>query len=363
MKPRERFLMAVRHQEPDRVPQLIRLGRWVAERLSPIFGFSREEQGEYMGEDLGPRIGNDAVVCQIGINATMETSVGNVAEGETFTNEWGIVFKRLGGHNKPVKRPLAKKEDLHSYRWPDPKDPKKFVQIDRVMKKYHDDYAVIVDLSSSLLEASYIHLARGSMEEFFFELYDDPAWVGKVLDGLADYYSALGTNAILRGVDVIRIGDDIGGQNNLLISPSMWRELVKPRLVRMIQAFKKTNPGIIILYHSCGDFSLVFDDLIEAGVEFISTMQPTGALADYAAVKKRYGDRLAFKGGLCTQQLLPNGTPSRVREEVKKLIGSYAPGGGYVFMPAHMVYEDVPTENIWAMIEALRDYGKYPLQV
>ncbi|MEW6410134.1 MAG: uroporphyrinogen decarboxylase family protein [Nitrospirota bacterium] len=353
MKPRERFLMALNHKEPDRVPQLIRWGKEIGERLSQIFGVS--------GEDLGPRIGNDAIVCQVGINALMEMSVGDLVEGETFTSEWGVVYQRQSGFNNPIKHPLENKENLDTYQWPNPNDPRRLNEIRRVMKKYHDDYVVIVDLSSSLYEASMAHL-RG-MEKFILDSYDDPDWVGRVLDGLADYYIVLGTHAVNEGVDIIRIGDDVGTQMGLLIPPDLWRKLVKPRLGRMIKAFKKANPEIIILYHSCGDFSLIFDDLIELGVGFISTMQPTGVQSDYVAIKKRYGNRLAFKGGLDTQQLLPQGTPAEIREEVKRLLSAYAPGGGYVFMPAHLLYQDVPTENIWAMMEALKDYGKYPLKI
>jgi uroporphyrinogen decarboxylase len=353
VKPRERFLMALNHKEPDRVPQLIRWGKEVGARLSEIFDVS--------GEDLGPRMGNDAIVCQIGINALMEMSVGDLAEGETLTSEWGVVYQRQSGFNNPIKYPFDKKEDLDTYRWPNPHDPRRLNEIKRVMKKYHHDYVVIVDLSSSLYEAAMAHL-RG-MEKFILDSYDNPEWVGKVLDGIADYYIALGTHAANEGVDIIRIGDDVGTQTGMLIPPVLWRQLVKPRLRRMIQAFKKASPEIIILYHSCGDFSLIFDDLIELGVTFISTMQPTATLKDPFWVKKRYGDKLAFKGGLDTQQLLPHGTPLQVREGVRELLRGYAPGGGYVFMPAHLLYQDVPTENIWAMIEALKDYGTYPLKI
>ena len=344
--------MALHHQEPDRVPQLIRWGKEIGERLSGIFGVT--------GEDLGPRIGNDAIVCQVGINAIMEMSVGDLSEGETFTSEWGIVYQRQSGFNNPIKHPIENREDLDNYKWPDPNNPRRLNEIKRVMRKYHDDYVVIVDLSSSLYEAAMAHL-RG-MENFLLDSYDDPDWAGRVLGGLADYYSILGTHAVHEGVDIIRIGDDIGTQTGLLIPPALWRELVKPHLARMIAAFKETNREIIILYHSCGDFSAVFEDLIELGIRFISTLQPTGSQADYSAIKAKYGDQLAFKGGLDTQQLLPHGSPKAIREEVKKLLKAYAPGGGYVFMPAHLLYQDVPTENIWAMMEALKDYGQYPLK-
>jgi uroporphyrinogen decarboxylase len=352
MIPRERFLRAIKREEADRVPQLVRMGKEISQRLSGIFGVS--------GHELGIRIGNDAIVCQIGINAIMEMAKADLKEGETFTSEWGVVYQRQSGFDNPIEHPLKTREDLTNYAFPDPNAPHRLDELNEVMKRYHAQYGVVVDISSSLFEPCMAHL-RG-MENFLMDCYDDPAWAGSLLDGLADYYSQLGSRAVEAGADVIRIGDDIGVQTGMLIPPDLWRELVKPRMKRMIQAFKKANKEIIILYHSCGDFSPIIGDLVEIGAEFLSTMQPVGKM-NLAQIKKEFGDRVAFKGGLDTQQLLPNGTPEQVRQGVKDVLKTLAVGGGYVFMPAHMLYQDVPTENIWAMLEAVKDYGSYPLKL
>jgi uroporphyrinogen decarboxylase len=352
MKPKERFLKALKRQEPDRVPQLVRWGKDVGERLSSIFGVS--------GPRLGPRIGNDAIVCQVGINADMEMSKGEMQEGGRFTSEWGVVYERKSGFNNPVKYPLQSRDDLKSYVFPDPLAPHRMDEVRDVMRDFGEDYGVIVDLSSSLFEPSMAHL-RG-MENFLMDCYDEPEWAGSLLDGLADYYIQLGKRAVGEGADVIRIGDDIGVQTGMLIPPDLWRQLVKPRLTRMIQAFKGENPDIIILYHSCGDFRPIIGDLIEVGAGFLSTMQPVGSM-NLAEIKKEFGARVAFKGGLDTQQLLPHGSPGQVRQGVRDLIRTMAPGGGYVFMPAHMLYADIPVQNIWAMLEAVKDFGRYPLNI
>ncbi len=350
MKPRERFLKAVKKEEPDRVPQLIRWAKDIGIKLSSIFGAS--------GTELGIRIGNDVILCQIGLNAHMEMSAGDLKAGETVTSEWGVVYQRQSGFNNPIKFPLNTREDLKNYTYPDPHAPFRMDEIKKVMGKYHDDYAVIADLSSSLFEAAMAHL-RG-MDKYLLDCYDDPAWAGSVLDGLADYYIELGIRAVEEGVDVIRIGDDVGTQTGLLIPPELWRDLVRPRLNRMIKAFKKKNTEIIIQYHSCGDISPIIGDLVELGVEFLSTLQQVGKM-NISMIKKEFGDKLAFKGGLDTQYILPHGTPEEIRREVKNIIGTLGAGGGYVFMPAHLIYQDVPIENIWAMIEAVKDYGIYPL--
>jgi uroporphyrinogen-III decarboxylase len=202
MKPRARFLKAIKREAPDKVPQLVRWGKEVGERHSAIYGLA--------GEELGIRVGNDAIVCQVGINAYMEMSIGDLQEGETVTSEWGVVYQRQSGFNNPIAYPLKSREDLKHFVFPDPLADFRMNQVKEVMSKYHEDYAVIVDLSSSLFEPAMAHL-RG-MENFLLDCYDDPLWAGSLLDGLADYYIQLGLRAVEHGVDIIRIGDDIGTQ-------------------------------------------------------------------------------------------------------------------------------------------------------
>ncbi|MEW6410135.1 MAG: uroporphyrinogen decarboxylase family protein [Nitrospirota bacterium] len=351
MIPRERFLAAIHHQEPDRVPQLIRWGKEVGEKVGEIYGVT--------GPELEVRIGNDAIVCQLGINSEMEMSIGDLEQGETYTNEWGVRYERRLGFNNPVGHPLKNKKDLDGYQFPNPDDPKKIEKLRIIIQKYGKEFAIIADLSSTLFEAAAAHL-RG-MEQFLIDCYEDPIFAGRLLDELTDYYSVLGTKAIMEGADIIRIGDDIGSQRGMLIHPKLWRRLVRPRLFRMVQTFRQVNPEIIILYHSCGDFRPIIPDLIDIGVQLISSMQEVGSM-NLSEIKEEFGKYLAFKGGLDTQCLLPMGTPEDVREEVRRLVRTLGAGGGYIFMPSHLLYGDVPLHNIWAMFEALRDYGTYPLK-
>jgi len=351
MKSRERFLAAVNHREPDRVPQLIRLGKEAGKKLGEIYGAT--------GPELEVRIGNDAIICQMGINSEMEMSIGDLEQGETYINEWGVKYERRLSFNYPVGHPLKSRNDLNEYRFPDPHDPKKIEKLTNIVRKYGNEFVIIADLSSTLFEAAAGHL-RG-MEQFLIDSYEDPVFAGSVLDGLADYYSVLGIRAIHEGADIIRIGDDIGSQHGMLIHPKLWRGLIRPRLFRMIQTFRQVNPKIILLYHSCGDFRPIIPDLLDIGVRAISSMQEVGSM-NLSEIKREFGRHLAFKGGLDTQYLLPMGTPEDVREGVMRLVRTLGEGGGYIFMPSHLLYGDVPMDNIWAMFEALKDYGRYPLK-
>ena len=126
MKPRERFLKAAKKEEPDRVPQLIRWAKDIGIKLSSIFGAS--------GTELGIRIDNDVILCQIGLNAHMEMSAGDLKAGETVTSEWGVVYQRQSGFNNPIKFPLNTREDLKNYTYPDPHAPFRMDEIKEVMR-------------------------------------------------------------------------------------------------------------------------------------------------------------------------------------------------------------------------------------
>jgi uroporphyrinogen decarboxylase len=166
------------------------------------------------------------------------------------------------------------------------------------------------------------------------------------------------------GIDMIRVGDDIGAQQSMMISPAQWRQLAKPRLDYMFKEFRKANPDIFIKVHSCGDYSPVLGDIVELGAHLSGLMQPTGGLKDQAAIKQRFGGDIALIGGFDVQRLLPRGQVEEVRQGVLDVMKNLAVGGGYIFSPSHYILADVPIQNIFTMLEAQRDfgtYGKYPL--
>jgi uroporphyrinogen-III decarboxylase len=103
-------------------------------------------------------------------------------------------------------------------------------------------------------------------------------------------------------------------------------------------------------------------DFIEAGFDILNPVQCSAAHMEPAELKRRFGDQVVFwGGGVDTQHTLPFGTPEDVRSEVRERIQAFGPGGGFVFNPIHNVQARTPIENLLAMFETLRDYGRYPL--
>jgi uroporphyrinogen decarboxylase len=135
------------------------------------------------------------------------------------------------------------------------------------------------------------------------------------------------------------------------MGPHLWRKLIKPRLARLFARVKES--GKFVCMHSDGQVDAIFEDLIEIGLDMYNPLQPE--IRDVAAVKRRFGDRLSFHGGIGIQDLLPHGTPEQVRAEVRRLIDVLGAGGGYILGPSHAIMADAPVENLVALIEAVRD--------
>ena len=383
--PRERFIRTLRREPVDRVPVLYRMKSEAKQKIARVFGIENAATGRKHDPTLELRLGNDAIIYQIGINA--DFSHRHIEIGETWYNHFGVgygksglqgrtheedeVFKKTQDfwgpakvvpENFPKHHPIKSMEDLRNYKWPDPADPAILGPIRDICDRYQKDYFIIVDLSSTLIEAAYAHLV--GTQNFFLYMHDEPELINGVLDGLTEYYTELGLNAIRMGVDMIRVGDDIGAQQSMMLSPKSWREYAKPRFQRMFSAFRKENPELFIKFHSCGDYSPVLPDEIELGAHLSGLMQPTGGLKDQAAVKAKYGGDICFAGGFDVQRILPRGQVEDVRKGVFECLKNLAPGGGYVFSPSHYILADVPIQNIMAMFEAQKDfgvYGKFPL--
>lgn len=144
-----------------------------------------------------------------------------------------------------------------------------------------------------------------------------------------------------------------------MLSADLYRRMIKPYQAQLFGYIKKRT-GKPILLHSCGSVYELIPDLIEIGVDAINPVQVSAANMDSARLKAEFGADITFWGGGCdTQSVLSRGTPAAVRDEVKRRIDDFAPGGGFVFTQVHNIQPDVPPDNVLAMFEAVREFGAY----
>ena len=157
-----------------------------------------------------------------------------------------------------------------------------------------------------------------------------------------------------QGADILGLGDDIGMQKSIMMPLEMYRQWLMPRLIRVIQAAKKTKPDILISYHSCGYIEPFIPDLIEAGVDILNPVQPE--CMDFKEIHDKYGKRISFSGTIDTQKIMPFGTPEQVRNEVFRNLDIAGEKGGLFCCPTHLIEPEVPWENVEAYINACNEY-------
>ena len=174
---------------------------------------------------------------------------------------------------------------------------------------------------------------------------------------MGHFLDAVGDN-----IDMVKIGDDLGSQDRLMISPRMYRKLLKPIHAELI-AFIKSKTKAKIFFHTDGDVFDLIGDFIEIGVDVLNPIQTSaGKMADLEGLKREYGKDLVFCGAVDTQHILPHGTPEEVRQEMKRVIDILGQDGGYMVASVHTIMNEVPAENILAMVDATLEFGTYPLK-
>jgi uroporphyrinogen decarboxylase len=204
---------------------------------------------------------------------------------------------------------------------------------------------------------------RGN-ENFYVDLIANPKLATAIMDKMLEFYIGFWEEMLpIVGpyVQVIKVGDDLGMQNGPLISPDLYRSLIKPRERELISFIKKRTDAKIY-FHSCGSVYEFIPDLIEIGVDVLNPIQVSAKDMVTKRLKQEFGERLSFWGAVDTQQVLPFGSQEDVEAEVRKRIGDLAPGGGYILSSVHNIQAKVPPENIAAMFDAAFKYGEYPIQ-
>ena len=198
------------------------------------------------------------------------------------------------------------------------------------------------------------------MVQFLVDLVERQDFANELLDKVAQFQLDTGLAPAPPCVDIIWMGDDFGTQDSLIMSPETWRQYFKPRYAQLIAAFKRVKPDVKIAYHSDGNIEALLPEFIDVGVDIFNAVQPLAI--NQGRLKKRFGNRLSFWGGVDIQNVLPHGTPREVENEVSRCIETLGPGGGYILGPSHNIQPDVPLQNILALYEAARRHGGYSPQ-
>lgn len=359
MKHRERVLTALNHEEPDRCPMQISFTPEFAARLE--IDLQLKGQGLHNPHgggntyELERALDEDMLLTSVGwVNGYYQDGYQNV---DSYLDEWGVAWKTIeyktpygkGKYTEPFGHPLAEDRVLETYLSPDPNRLELYAEASCVLANFKEEYWIVGVTPTTIFESAW---ALRGYEQLMIDMATNPDKANRVLDIPYSYHKIVTQRLVSLGVDMIWLGDDVGGQNAMLMSPRMWRQYFKPRMADLIASLREINPHIKIAYHTDGVVYPVIPDLIEIGVDVLNPIQPMAM--DPVKIKKEYGRNLCFWGSLDIQQTLPFGTPEQVKAEVITRLKTIGRGGGLLIGPTHNLQLDTPLENFWAMIETIR---------
>lgn len=352
MTSKERVRAAIARQKPDRVPSTMQCVETAWEKLMQHFHVSTPEEVQDILDidtrimDLPPYIGPEHPPF---VNEKGETEYTHPL-GYRYVNKWNGVEYNWHMTFYPLGH-IETWEQFEAFdQWPDP-DWFDYSAVTAFCDKYPDK-AIRIGWPGPYQVFTMLYPA----EQFYIMMMEEPELTKAMLDKYCDIsleiYERMFQAAGDR-VDILRCCDDYGSQRGLLFSPTMWDEFFAENTKRFVALAHKHN--CYYLQHSCGAIRDIIPNMIRCGVDLIEPIQKVVGM-EVDGLKKDFGDKLAFQGGVDTQGVLPFGTPAEVKAETERVIRALGENGGYILAPSQDFEGDVPVENILALYEARKSF-------
>lgn len=354
LRPRERFLRALRLEPTDRVPLFDFLFQ------KPLFremvGRAPDSYESREAMDCTYALGLDAVWIPFGAFAGWQPP--RLSE-EVYRDEWGTTFQTNEAAwpiDAPVAYPLRTRHDLESYSPPDPSLPGRLAPIEEALaiNAQAGDEAVALlggvvgPLTQSWMLTGY--------ENLCLSIYDDPEFL-RELAALNNSFALPAVTAMAEaGVDAIIISEDLGDSAREFLRLEHFRQIYLPYIAEIVERVRAH--GLPAILHSCGHITGYLDDLVELGISGLHPLQRTAGM-DLAMVKRKYGHRICIIGNIDSSRTLPYGSEEDVAEEVREALRIAMPGGGYVLASDHSLHDGIPVSNILVMFDVARREGVY----
>jgi uroporphyrinogen decarboxylase len=359
---RERTFLALDHQEPDRVPVDVWMSAGFTAKLTAGSGRTVAEFLDMHDVDLryieGPRYTGPLLARN--------------ADG-TEEDLWGVPRRAVtatGVHGTETywevdRAPLADAltaEDIHAYpRWPSP-DWYDYREIEAQCDRLREAGRVAVFMGdrlnrvAQLKPAMYLRGVELILEDLILRPAVAEALFGRIRSFYLEYLTRILESS--RGkLDVVLTGDDYGTQQGPLISPAMWERYLGGGFASYAEVVRSS--GALLMHHTCGSVRPLVPLMLERGLRILQSLQPEARDMDHGELKRDFGARLAFHGGISIQHTMPRGSPRDVEREVERRMASLGRGGGYILCTSHNVQVDVPLENLEALLQACATQGRY----
>jgi len=335
MTPREIVLDQIHHHETVPAPYTLAFEEEVGVRLDGHFG------GNAWRKRLVPYMADCGGVCRYADEKLDDTH---------YRDAFGTVWRTDQQPASVVERGL-KAPTFQGYTFPSLDkflDPAAKADAKKRIGDASDAFT-LVSPGMCLWQSWYV---RG-FEDTLMDCVAEEDFYAELLDRFTDLTLALVAECADLPADAIMMGDDWGEQRGVTIGPERWRKFFKPRYARIFEAVH--DQGKLAIMHCCGSAAAIMGDIVEIGLDVLESVQPEAAGMNPYALKKAWGDKITFWGGLGSQSTIPFATTAEVRQEIRRLKREMSRGGGYILAPAKPLRPETPTENAVAIIEEFLD--------
>ncbi len=360
MTPKERVLAILERQPVDRIPVDLWHTPEVVAMLKQHFGAADEFA-------MWQALGLDKIVWVFmdyrspeGERAGAQSGAGAEAAGSRTM--WGVPLKDIQAGEAHYaefgEAPLAAygtPESLERYPWWPQVERFDYAAAVALAQRASRDFAVIGPWVSFFE----IYCQLRGLEQALMDLVENPGLVEAVLDRVEAIQTEMMKRFFARAarhLNLVFVSDDIAGQKSLLLSPRLWERHLQPRLRRWCELIHAH--GLKVFYHTDGAARPLLRPILDCGVDVLNPIQHACPGMDMVELKREFGRRVLFHGGVDNQTALPRGTPELVRAEVRECLRTLGAGReGYICCSCHNVQPGTPVANILAMVETVREEG------
>ncbi len=351
MERKERFLIAVKNGQPDRVPMF-------------DFLFQRPLYRALIGREPAGYNARDAIECALSLNhdgvwlpfGGFNGFQPKYLDANTYIDEWGTTFRSNESAwpiDAPIDYPIKSRSDLQAYIPPDPTLPGRTSELDIARTLETDGLAITGGVTGPFTSCWMLM----GYEQIALHLYDDPAVLTEIFKMSNEYNKEAARLSVAAGVDAMWISDDLGDSSRGFMRLPHFREYYLPFLDELVDYVD--GLGVPVLLHCCGNFRDYIVDLAQTKISAVHPLQRTAGW-DLHWFKESWGHRFSIIGNINSSRTLPFGTLEDVIGETKEAIDIAAPGGGYVLASDHSLHDGISIENITGMFRFGAQYeGSY----
>lgn len=356
MNKKERVLASINHKKIDKIPIMYRATPPIHEKLLRYFGLKDIKKDwlklrDYLGVDIF------SSGSSLGEFTRYRPTYTGPKESHPMDGEYmflwdvkGYYDERAGAFNYYKDSPLKNAESVFDIeKFPEPKISDFDIQSLKTDKDLKDDSFLCTGIANSIFMTS--GYLRG-IENLYMDMLVNKPLAKALVNKVARFAFELNKSVLEKignEIDSFGITDDLAGQTGLIISKKLIEEYFLPWYILFVQEAKKYN--LKVLFHCCGSINELIPYLIDIGVDILDPVQTFAKDMSIDILKKRYGKKICFHGGIDAQIMLTQSTPKKIKEYVKYVKDLYGEEGGIILGPSHRITPDTPIENILAYMK------------